>query len=57
MFQKGVHYFTPPTFRPRFKSSAIVEWIEGKDKSEPKIIPLKKGSVLRIPGNELHGKN
>jgi Helix-turn-helix domain len=57
VFQKGKHYFTPPTFGPRFKSSAMVEWIEGKDNSQPKIIPLKKGSVLRISINGLHSNN
>jgi hypothetical protein len=28
IFRKGVHYFSPPGLGPRFKWSAVVEWLE-----------------------------
>lgn len=27
-FRQGVHYFRPPGMAPRFKWSAVVEWLE-----------------------------
>jgi hypothetical protein len=30
-FRKGVHYFSPSGIGPRFKWSAVVEWLEGED--------------------------
>jgi hypothetical protein len=50
VFKKGVHYFTPPGLDgPRFKWSAIVAWLEDKQEKEPDVIPLSKGTVLRLP--------
>ena len=31
IFKKGVHYFSPRGFRPRFKWSAIQAWLEGSE--------------------------
>ena len=28
IFQKGVHFFSPPGLGPRFKWSAVVAWLE-----------------------------
>jgi hypothetical protein len=28
IFQKGLHYFSPPGLGPRFKWSAVVAWLE-----------------------------
>ena len=56
VFKKGVHYFTPAGLDgPRFKWSAIEAWLEGKQEKEPEIIPLSKGTVLRLPHNGLQG--
>jgi hypothetical protein len=54
---EGVHFFRPPGLAARFKRSAVVAWIEGKQEQAPEIIPLKKGSVLRIPSNGLQSHN
>ena len=32
IFQKGVHYFATKGIRPRFKWSAIVAWLEERDR-------------------------
>lgn len=54
VFQKGVHYFTPQGLDgPRFKWSAIVTWLEGNEAKQPEVIPLSKGTVLRIPHHGL----
>ena len=58
VFQKNVHYFTPAGLDgPRFKWSAIVAWLECKEENNTNVIPLSKGTVLRIPNNGLqrHG--
>ena len=31
--KKGVHWFNPRRLRPRFKRSAIVQWVEESEKS------------------------
>jgi hypothetical protein len=49
IFQKGVHYFSPPGLRPRFKWSAIVAWLEQPDqKPQPATdaIPMARGYAL-----------
>ena len=28
IFRKGVHYFSPPGIGPRFKWSAVIDWLE-----------------------------
>ena len=61
IFQKGVHYFAPKGIRPRFKWSAVVAWLEERDRrkkentavesheavSEP--IPMARGYLLGEP--------
>ncbi len=32
IFQRGVHYFAPKGIRPRFKWSAVVVWLEERDR-------------------------
>lgn len=50
VFVEGVHFFRPRGLRPRFKASAIKDYIEGKDQpQQTNVIQLRKGSVLRIP--------
>jgi hypothetical protein len=50
VFKNGVHYFSPPGIRPRFKWSAIVEWLEEKQPANsgaaPDAIPMARGYVL-----------
>jgi hypothetical protein len=50
IFRKGVHYFSPQGMRPRFKWSAIVAWLEEKDKAaadQPTDdIPMARGYLL-----------
>lgn len=45
----GEHFFRPPGLGARFKRSALMAWIERKEEKQPKVIPLSKGVVLRIP--------
>jgi hypothetical protein len=50
VFQKGVHYFRPKGLRPRFKWSAIVAWLEERDKlaaEQPAdAVPMARGYLL-----------
>lgn len=48
---KGVHYFKRKGMTPRFKWSKVQLWLEESDGSTQEVaaIPLKKGSLLRIP--------
>lgn len=49
MFRKGVHYFSPSGIGPRFKWSAVVEWLEREDSStslEDDSIPMARGYKL-----------
>ena len=50
IFQRGVHYFSPKGIRPRFKWSAVVAWLEGKDAPASSIpadaIPMARGYYL-----------
>ena len=48
-FRKGVHYFSPSGMRPRFKWSAVVDWLEREDSStapEDDSIPMARGYQL-----------
>ena len=51
IFKQGEHFFRPRGLRPRFKRSALVNWIEQKDRDSSRVIPLSKGVVLKIPSN------
>lgn len=50
IFRKGVHYFSPKGLRPRFKWSAIVAWLEEREKpvaEQPAdCIPMARGYFL-----------
>jgi hypothetical protein len=50
VFDKGVHYFSPTGLSPRFKWSAVVQWIEKKHEvstaDEIESIPMAKGYKL-----------
>ena len=50
IFMKGVHYFSPPGLGPRFKWSAIVAWLEEREKpvaEQPAdSIPMARGYLL-----------
>jgi hypothetical protein len=53
VFIEGGHFFRPRGLRPRFKGSAVHDYVQGKDKPQASnVIQLKKGCVLRIPGNQ-----
>lgn len=56
VFKQGEHFFRPPAMRPRFKRSALTAWIERKDE-KAQIIPLKKGTVLKIPNNGMRSNS
>ncbi|MEX0805299.1 MAG: hypothetical protein WD688_18570 [Candidatus Binatia bacterium] len=43
-FQQDVHWFSRPGIRPRFKWSAIVEWLEQPRPKEQ--IPMARGYYL-----------
>ena len=49
-FRRGVHYFSPRGLRPRFKWSAIVEWLEEKEEQTTQevndSIPMARGYFL-----------
>ena len=50
IFRKGKHYFSPQGLGPRFKWSAIVEWLEGKEEKATQgdngSIPMARGYFL-----------
>ena len=60
IFQRGIHYFSPKGLRPRFKWSAIVAWLEERERgsnAKPAIvgdpaelaadsIPMARGYLL-----------
>ena len=52
-FRRGVHYFSPRGLRPRFKWSAIVEWLEGTEEQTTQkdndSIPMARGYFLGEP--------
>jgi DNA-binding CsgD family transcriptional regulator len=54
VFRRGVHYFSPAGLGPRFKWSAVVEWIEQSQKPPTEnddLIPMARGYSL---GNGNH---
>jgi|SRR5215468_3615635 len=53
IFQKGVHYFKPKGLGPRFKWSAVRDWIEGNKNQQQTGIPMKRGYVLNVPTSRL----
>ena len=49
IFRKGIQYFSPPGLGPRFKWSAVVAWLEGKEQSQNESergIPMARGYYL-----------
>jgi hypothetical protein len=52
IFRKGVHYFKPIGLSPRFKWSAVVDWLENTEKLATECgqesIPMARGYVMRI---------
>lgn len=50
IFRKGVHYFSPLGLGPRFKWSAVVSWLEEKDKQATEqpadAVPMARGYLL-----------
>ena len=53
IFKKGIHYFKPKGLGTRYKWSALVAWMEGKEKQptqdDKKCIPMAKGYSLGHP--------
>jgi hypothetical protein len=54
VLRKGVHYVSPRGLHPRFKWSAIVAWLEEKEKETTQeqssgIIPMARGYMLGKP--------
>ena len=51
IFLKGVHYFSPQGIGPRFKWSAVQDWLEGKPPQQEAGIPMRAGyfSILTNP--------
>ena len=45
-FRKGVHYFRPPGMLPRFKWSAVVQWIEVAGKENQFLGKAKETEAL-----------
>jgi hypothetical protein len=50
IFRKGVHYFSPKGLSPRFKWSAVVAWLEEREKPPAEqsadAIPMARGYLL-----------
>ena len=51
IFRRGVHYLSPPGIRPRFKWSAIIQWLEEADKQTNELVatdavPMARGYLL-----------
>ena len=53
IFRRGVHYFSPKGMGPRFKWSAVVAWLEEREREERKAadgaedgIPMARGYYL-----------
>jgi hypothetical protein len=57
IFQKGVHYFSPPGLGPRFKWTAVVEWVEQQAMHAEKLpedgIPMARGYSLGSASNRI----
>ena len=50
VFRLGVHYFRPPGLGPRFKWSAIVQWLE-QPQVEPQVDTIPKPVHYRLREN------
>jgi len=53
IFQKGRHYFSPPGLGPRFKWTAVVDWLEQQHHPEDQpleSIPMARGYLLGAEG-------
>ena len=52
IFRRGIHYFSPKGMGPRFKWSAVVAWLEEKEREEREAtgdedgIPMARGYYL-----------
>ena len=50
VFRRGVHYFSPPGMRPRFKWTAVVVWMEQEQQKTPQTrtdsIRMARGYLL-----------
>lgn len=50
LFRKGLHYFSPKGLGPRFKWSAVVAWLEEREKPPAEqpadSIPMARGYLL-----------
>jgi hypothetical protein len=53
IFQRGLHYFSPEGLGPRFKWSAVVEWLE----QSPKPITESDDSIPMARGYQLGKSN
>ena len=51
IFRRGVHYFSPVGLGPRFKWSAVVQWLEQSEETatESDSIPMPRSYRLREP--------
>ena len=53
VFRRGTHYFSPKGIGPRFKWSAVVAWLEGKEEQTTQevndLIPMARGYFLGEP--------
>ena len=51
IFRRGVHYVSPPGLRPRFKWTAIIQWLEERDTQTNELaatdaVPMARGYLL-----------
>jgi hypothetical protein len=56
IFRKGIHYFSPPGLGPRFKWSAVVEWLEQSldpVTENDNAIPMARGYQLGNGNNQV----
>ncbi len=53
ILKKGVHYFSPKGLGPRFRWSALLDWLEEKDRGSGEAsegrIPMARGYFLGDP--------
>jgi len=57
IFKRGVHYFRPVGLGPRFKWSAVQEWLESSDTQHTSGIPMRRGYTLTPVVSELWKTN
>jgi hypothetical protein len=53
IFQRGVHYFSPPGIGPRFKWSAIQVWLESSESPDHGGIQMRQGYTLNTSVSDL----